>query len=434
MILIYTHKITNRLKYIFKIIFNALIDSEIKFTTNKDEFNSYNGVKFSYTNRPIADELFFACSSILFETGLEIKDIECFTFEDMPAFFKVSNSSVLRFDPFAASFYLVSRYEEYLPFIKDTHDRFEAKDSLAYKNNFLDKPVVNIWAEKIRSIINIRFGDVIESKKKFNYIPTIDIDNAFAYKNKGYIRTIGAILRALFKNDFADISKRLKVILNLEKDPYDTYNLQIELHKKYKLKPIYFILFGEYGTNDKNISPQNIEYRKLIKSLSDYTDIGIHPSYNSCKNIKTLKAEIDKLSELLNRDITKSRQHFLKMMFPETYRRLIELDIKHDYTMGYASEFGFRASICSEFNFYDIDFEYETPLIIHPFAFMDSTLKNYKKININNVIDILGPLISEVKKVNGTLISIWHNESLGKKDNWDGWDNVYEEILRIATE
>ena len=102
--------------------------------------------------------------------------------------------------------------------------------------------------------------------------------------------------------------------------------------------------------------------------------------------------------------------------------------------MGYASELGFRAGICTEFNFYDIDFECETPLIVHPFAFMDSTLKNYKKVNTADVVSILKPLIKEVKNVNGTLISIWHNESLGTKDDWNGWDKIYEEILKIATE
>jgi hypothetical protein len=43
----------------------------------------------------------------------------------------------LPFDPLAATFYLVSRYEEYLPFIPDEHGRFPAKQSFAFSNGFL---------------------------------------------------------------------------------------------------------------------------------------------------------------------------------------------------------------------------------------------------------------------------------------------------------
>ena len=64
-------------------------------------------------------------------------------------FFSVNNS-VFPFDPFAASFFMISRYEEYLPHIKDIHGRFEAKESLAFKNNFLEKPIVDIWINLIK--------------------------------------------------------------------------------------------------------------------------------------------------------------------------------------------------------------------------------------------------------------------------------------------
>jgi hypothetical protein len=138
------------------------------------------------------------------------------------------------------------------------------------------------------------------------------------------------------------------------------------------------------------------------------------------------------LSKVLNRQITKSRQHFLKLDLPHTYRNLIDLDITDDYTMGYASEIGFRASICSSFYFYDLELDIETNLKIHPFAFMEGTLRDYLNIHADKALNHIKPLIDEVKAVNGTFICLWHNESLSNQYRWVGWQEVYEQTIKYA--
>jgi len=215
-------------------------------------------------------------------------------------------------------------------------------------------------------------------------------------------------------------------------DPYHTYELMHDLHKRYKINVIYFFLLGEYGENDKNVSVDNRNFQSLIQSLADYADAGIHPSYGS--NIKDgrLQKEVQLLTKILKREVTKSRQHFLKIRLPDTYRKLISVDIKEDFTMGYAGNIGFRAGICSSFYFYDLDQEVQTPLLIHPFAVMDATFRYYLKVNPEQVIDLIKPLIEEVKAVNGTFISLWHNESLSENHIWKGYRDIYEELLKIA--
>ena len=272
---------------------------------------------------------------------------------------------------------------------------------------------------------------VINPKKKFQYQPTIDIDNAWAFKNKGLIRVVGNYLKDLFQLNLKDIVFRSQVLLNLKKDPFDNYEFIINIHQKYNLYPIFFILCGRYGYIDKNINIDNQKYRKLIKHLSDYGKIGIHPSYNSNDNPYFLKKEIKNLSSIVNFNIVESRQHFLKLEFPQTYRNLINNNISSDYTMGYASEVGFRAGISRPFYFFDIDADVETKLRIHPFCIMDSTLKNYKNYNPEEAIENILPVINSVKLVKGNLITVWHNESFGGYAVWKGWETIYENLLNI---
>jgi len=434
MILIYTHKITKRVHYIFKLFFDTLLGVPFELTTDLEKFRACNGPKISYCKKYTDCGIYFNASNLLFESGIEGQEPGFSMYEDCASFFPVyDKKSVLPFDPFAASFFLVTRYEEYLPYIKDRFGRFDAHESVASKHGFLDKPVVNIWAEKIKSIINSQYPEVKFKTRVYKFIPTYDIDSAYSFRLKGVVRTLGGIIKALLKFDFPQIVERVKVLAGLNNDPFDTYDLQLQLQKEYALKPLYFILFAEYGEFDKNIPVNNREFQRLIKSLADYSEVGIHPSFASNFSIKTLKNEIESLAKILNREITKSRQHFLKLNFPTTYRNLINLDITDDYTMGYASETGFRAGICDPYLFYDLDLETETKLRIHPFQVMDGTLKDYQQLSPEEAIIKIKKMVDEVKAVNGTFISLWHNETLSNIDRWEGWQDVYPELLKYAS-
>jgi hypothetical protein len=432
MILIFTPKISSRNKFTFKLILSDILGLNFQMTSDQDEFSNYNGPKFSYSRQAINDELFFQSTGLLFETGIVVQELQTLDWKGIKVFYPTHKKSILPFDPFACSFLLVSRYEEYLPHIKDKHGRFAAHQSLAFQHGFLDEPVVNIWAEEILSILEGRFGKLDRKPLQYQFIPTIDIDNAWAYQHKGFIRAGAGLFADLTNLKFKHFIQRFSVLFRLKQDPYDTYDYQVELIEKYKLKTIFFFLLGDFATFDRNVPYQNKHMQSLIKYVADIGEIGIHPSYASNSNSKKLQEEVHRLSGILHQEIHNSRQHFLKLNLPQTYHRLIECDITDDYTMGYAELPGFRASIASPFFFYDLDLEIETSLKIHPFTIMDGTLKDYLKITPEKAAEIIDPLVEKVKAVNGTFISVWHNESFAENERWKGWKKVYEDMIEKA--
>jgi hypothetical protein len=60
---------------------------------------------------------------------------------------------------------------------------------------------------------------------------------------------------------------------------------------------------------------------------------------------------------------------------------------------------------------------------------MDVSLKNYLQLPPEQALELIVELMNEVKQVNGTFISLWHNESLGNSRQWQGWSGVFEKIL-----
>lgn len=432
MILIFTHKITPRIRYVFKHVFTRILQIPIAFTGKVEEFVAYNGPKFSYTNVALGKEFFVKSNELLFQQGVKDFEINFKKWGDIPCFFPTDEQSEIPFDIFAASFYLVSRYEEYLPQVKDEHGRFSATDSIAFKYGFLEKPVVDIWAYKFLEILKIKFPDYEHPTRKYEYISTIDVDNAFAYKYKSFVRTVGGFLKDASQFKIFTIWDRLAVLFNIKRDPFNTFKSIIELKKIYEVRTIFFFLIGDYTTFDTNVSASKSKFKLLIKDMVDYARVGLHPSYYTMKNSTQLKKEKERLENIINMPIRRSRQHYLRLSLPETYQNLIDLEIEEDYSMGYATNAGFRAGTCTPFYFYDLEFEIQTPLKVFPFALIDTTLNDYMKLTPKQSLGKIRDLKNEVKAVNGLFITVFHNESLSNYQRWKGWRRVYSSMLKIV--
>ncbi len=432
MILIYTHKVTPRIRYVFKHMFTRILQIQIKFTGKVEDFVAYNGPKFSYTNVALGKEFFVKSNELLFEQGVKDFQIDVKKWDGVPCFFEIEEQSEIPFDIFAASFYLISRYEEYLQQKKDSHERFSATESVAFKNGFLEKPVVDIWAYKFLETLKIKFPTYEHPIRKYQYISTVDVDNAFAYKYKSFVRTIGGFLKDIMHLKIVTVWDRFAVLFNIKKDPFNTFKSIIELKKIYEVRTIFFFLIGDYTTFDTNVSASKSKFKLLIKDMVDYARVGLHPSYYTMHNNLLLKKEKERLENIINMPIRRSRQHYLRFSLPETYQNLIDLEIEEDYSMGYASHTGFRASTCSPFYFYDLDFEIQTPLKIFPFALVDTTLNDYMKLTPKQSLGKIRDLRNEVKAVNGVFITVFHNESLSNYQRWKGWKRVYSSMLKIV--
>lgn len=432
MILIYTHKITPRVRYIFKHIFTRTLLIPVDFTSKIEEFVAHNGPKITYTKTPLGNEFFVKSNNLLFEQGVNDMEIVIQKWEEVPCFFKTGPKSSIPYDIFAASFYLISRYEEYLPHVKDTHGRYTAAQSLAFKYRFLEKPVVDIWAYKLVAVLKEKFPDYEFQQRKYTFISTVDIDNAYAYKYKSLVRGVGGFLKDLLQVRLLRVWSRFTATFNIKKDPFDTFDTILKVKKEQDVNTIFFFLIGDYTTFDTNVSASKNKFRLLIKAMVDYASVGLHPSYFTMNNASLLKKEKERLEGIINMPIQRSRQHYLRFSLPETYQNLIDLEVAEDYSMGYASNVGFRASTCTPFYFYDLDFEMQTPLKIFPFALMDTTLNDYMKLTPRQSLGRIRDLKNEVKAVNGTFITLFHNESLSDYLRWKGWKRLYGSMVKIA--
>lgn len=431
---VYSKSITPRLQYTLDVVLKQLLGLDFQVISDFDLFKQDSSPKINYgLKRTSPSEVSIPAHSLLYESDIKEQEITIGKYLDLPVFFCFNlEESDFPFDLFAMTFYSISRYEEYLNFEKDSFGRFSAKGSLAYKNEFLHLPLVNLWAQKLGKLLLLKYPTLTISPKKYSFFPTYDIDHAWAYLHKGLLRTVGSSIKDIIRIDLRNLKNRALILANSKKDPYFTFNYLGDLRRKYNLKPIYFFLLANWGKYDMNNSLKSKSLENLIREISNNYSVGIHPSYRSNIDTHLIQIEKERLEKITGQPISKSRQHFLILKFPETYRQLIKSGIREDYTMGYASEIGFRASIANSFYWYDLENESPTNLLIHPFQVMDVTLNQYLKLNPEDVFEAVSPIIENCKLVGGTFTTLWHNSSLTEEKNWSGWRVVYEQIIKTA--
>lgn len=428
--IIYSPTISHRLSYIADFIGRQLSGQPALLTDKQDEFIAATGPRINYSAARITpDETWIIPHGLLAEKGIQQQATDCFEWNGYTAFFKTGGD--IPFDLFAAIFYLLSRYEEYHPHQKDMYGRYAHENSLAYKEGFLDKPLINNWLSELGRIL--QQTPLATGQTRFTFLPTYDIDEAYSFKYKEWWRSAGAVVKDLLLLRFRRISQRRRVLNGKEADPFDSYAWMEDLHRPYKVHPRYFFLVAAKNKGyDKNILPKQTALQTLLQHHAEKYSIGVHPSWQSGDDPSLLQKEKETIEKITRLKVTSSRQHYIRLNLPGTYRNLVDAGIREDFSMGYGSINGFRASVASPFYWFDLEKEQVTPLLLYPFCYMEANSFFEQKQSPLQALDEMHHYYNEVKKVNGLLITIWHNTFLGTDPLFEGWREVYAQFFKEA--
>lgn len=430
-VIIYTLIESPRLRYISEFI-GKEIGGIFNIISDQEKYTLYKGCKINYSgHRLSADEFFIPQHSLLFENNITPQQTTCINHNGYKAFFQSEGD--FPFDIFAASFYLLSRYEEYLPHKKDSYGRYAHENSLAFREGFLHLPLINTWIKDFRKQLQLKFPGYSfpNPEPQTPFLATYDIDQAYSYRNKSPVKNANGFFQSFIKGNFSSIKERWNVLAGKTKDPFYAYQWMDQLNKKYKLNPFYFFIVAQKpGKYDKNISPGKREMKNVIRHHADQYPVGIHPSWQSGDDASLIEKEKKTLEEISNKKIVNSRQHYIRFTLPETFHRLLHAGIKNEFSMGYGSINGFRASVASSFYWFDLKKNKPTELLLHPFCYMDANSFYEQHYSPQQAYEEMMHYYTAVKSVNGTMISIWHNNFLGTDKLYEGWKETYEKFIQ----
>lgn len=422
---------TPGLRYVLSFVFETWYGCSYELMLHPDQVDAGRLV-INYSAHNIPGAFNIPQAGIPFDTAQPaFPEVSLSDWAGIPCFFSQSGGDI-PFDLFGAIFFLLARVEEYKDGSRDAHKRFLAVHSVFAGSGLIERPIVDEWLVALGEVLSKKSSDFNPKPREYKWLNTFDIDVAYAYKYRSIYRLLGGISRDVLGLDFSRLKKRFRVLFDKEVDPFDTYAYQMEIAKKHRAESTYFFLLGDLGRFDKNISHRSTGLRNLIGKVSMYADVGIHPSYASNGDLERLKTEISRLHTILKADVQKSRQHYLKVELPRTYRDLMAAGILEDYSLGYVDRPGFRSGTCTPHYFFDFQKQEATALRVFPLAAMDATLRDYMGQKPREAEARLTELIARVKAVNGTFVSLWHNDSLSDLEPWKGWRDVYAFMAETA--
>lgn len=373
-------------------------------------------------------------SKIIFEKNKFIVE------KDIPVLYgtnnlKESNNQIIcGIDIFASSYFMLTRWEEYVNKERDTHNRFLACNSIATKFDFLHRPIVNEYLEMLKNMMIYLDSNISFINRKFNFLLTHDVDyiNKWDTPKKFLRHLVGDIIKRKSPIEFIkSIIDYSALKLNLKKDPFDTFDYLMDISERINTKSYFFFMAEGVTRYDNHYKSDSKQVKDLIEKIIGRGHfIGIHPSYNAYNKNEQFLKEKNELENNLNTKITFGREHFLRFEIPTTWQIWNDNQMDWDSTLSFADKEGFRSGTCFEFSVFNILSRKKLTLKEKPLIVMESSFLYQKDISPEQMQQSILNLLNTVKKYNGTFTILWHNSSFNIYE-WKKYRKIYERVLSL---
>jgi hypothetical protein len=418
-LIIFSNILTPRIKYIFNFIFKDILKAEVEFTGNSQYFLQSEHIKISYGDEPLGEALFFKSTPLLFSNKLEEIKPKTVSFGEYQVPFPVERSA-LPFDVFAASFFMISRYEEYLHQQK-TEEEFKPSKSYQHKWRVLDKPIVDEWALIIKSIIKKKYPNFKFHEKKFQHQPSIHF-NISPNLPEGFLNRTKFIFSAVFKKENNYLSSKFDRLTGIGINNEQVLDQAKQMFTSRKSRPLYFVDFPD-------VPMDYIRINGVSKTLNDQSVGLLRPCASNKQKMTEIKEGLVKLKKIHPNLIPLTSQQLETLKFPICYLNILNSGITSDYSMGYGNVLGFRAGTCTPFNWYDLQLEKVTPLVVNSYCLTDYILQFLTREAATKTVR---QYIDAVKVVNGTFYSSWNLKSLSDHPKYKKLKSLFGEMLNYA--
>jgi len=422
---------TARSRYVIKQLIERMLGWPLEFVNSTADLAALKGPRLVYGQTPVEGAFHIHPHGLLEDEGIGKVDPKVSAFLGVPILFP-SDLGDLPYDLFAGAFFLLTAYEECSGIGLDEHGRPLSKELHSVRHGYVHRPVVDEWALQLAKHWKAKDPNLPVPDRKYEHVVTVDLDNGFMYRGREWWRTVGSAVRDLLNARWTNVIERFHVLRGKQKDPYDVYQ---ELRKEFAEvsdRTIFFVLTAPRSEWAHAVPVSDPSYAGRLKELSEWAEIGLHPSYRNMLNSELIAKEKKVLQEALGKVVTLSRHHFLRITVPDSFPQLVRNGFVEDHTMGLHDTLGFRVGTCTPYVWFDLNEQKELPITIHPFCVMDNTLRNKLKLDPDAAVHEATELIKRVRDVQGTFIGLWHESFLSDHGDHRGWGSAIRRIINNA--
>lgn len=329
-------------------------------------------------------------------------------------------------DIFGSIFFMLSRYEELVCATLDAHQRVPAEASLAAKEGFLDRPIVDEYVELLWAAIEKLWPGVKRSTRSFRMNLSCDVDRPFDLSvhalSSAFRRVMGDLLKrksAALALDTINYARSVQA-QGISADKMWTFEMMMDACEALNLKcSFYFITDINHERDGKGYWGDQRIQGLLTEIHARGHAIGLHGSYTAYDDEARIKNEFDRLLGSCEQIGIKQsnwggRQHYLRWEAPTTWRCWAKAGLDYDSTVGYANRSGFRCGTCHDFPVFDCVLSQELSIQEKPLIVMEGTLLShlYEGLAPEDALERMVYFKNICRQFDGSFNLLWHNSSL----------------------
>jgi hypothetical protein len=424
-LVVYTAQSTERLQYVLQFVFTEVL--QLPYVLVQQQSMIMQGdCCLSYAHTPINFALHMPPAALLFETDIKPQDLRKQA-GDLPKIF--AHEGAMGFDVFAAVFYVLTRYEEYLPYTRDDYGRYSYKQSIVHELGVLHLAIVNRWIWHLFKVLKSAYPELPNCAANSNILHTYDIDMAFSIQARSRQHVWASVGRSFSKFRFGEAVQKLKVYQGYDKDAFDCFDRIQQMHTGGEA--IFFFLLAEQNSKyNRNNLPSDHTMQQLIEDTSKVITCGIHPSYEASLLPILIELEKSLLQAHCHHHVSDARFHYIRQQLPSSYQALLKYGIRQDYSCGYGSTNGFRAGTAQAHYWFDLASNTTTALRIQPFAWMDANCHYEHRYSATEAEASYDAVLNEVQTYGGTHTPIWHNFMIGDAKEFASYKALWQKKVK----
>ncbi len=322
-------------------------------------------------------------------------------------------------DIFASAFFMLSRWEECVVKAEDYHRRFPVSAALAFKNGFLNKPVVNFYLVMLRCMLEYLGYYHEKAGVSFSFVLTHDVDALLKWLDWSHVwRTISG---DLFKRHQLGLSiQRLQEFRAIRQgkqpDPFDSYDLLMDEAELLGTRARFYFMSSRpsraFEDNHSPYSPFHSGAQRIFARIKSRGHIiGFHPGYTTYNNKELWQVQRAVLQNASGCLITEGRQHYLRFQVPDTWQLWADMGMVLDSTCAYSACEGFRCGTGHTYSVFNILTRQKLKLKEQPLIFMDTATNTTGWEPNSPTLNTLFSLIETARNVDTPITLLFHNST-----------------------
>jgi hypothetical protein len=335
----------------------------------------------------------------------------------------------LGLDIFGSIFFMLSRYEEVVQTDRDTHDRFLFTTSVAYRAQFLDRPIVDEYVEILWAAIH-RLWPALERKVRHpRLLVSCDVDHPYVCGCNSVVVLLKELVADVFRR--RSLRMALQTLLSslhikkcdLSCDPYrNNIDWIMDVNEKVGNRVAFYFITGNLHLfRDCNYTMSDPVIRDLLCCIAERGhEIGLHASYYTYRDPAQTIREADVLrqtmaAEGIQQAIVGGRQHYLRWQPLITPNNLEAAGIDYDSSLCFADRPGFRCGTCHEYPMYSLAERRPLKLRQRPLIVMESSViaKRYMGMGYSDAaLELMKSYKRICHRFGGDFTLLWHNSHL----------------------